>query len=92
MMTAVCDLFFAPKGIASGGGHGSSFSTLGLSAVNGAAGGVQRPAALSDQPVFLSAWPWDWCSLVRVLTRRKLQRLVMRNLTAWHVCHRNPAH
>jgi hypothetical protein len=39
MMTAVCDLFFAPKGIASGGGHGSSVSTFEVSAVDGSAGG-----------------------------------------------------
>ena len=31
MMTAVCDLFFAPKGIASGGGHGNSLTTFGTS-------------------------------------------------------------
>ena len=38
MMTAVCDLFLAPKGIASGGGHGSTVSTFGVSAASGAAG------------------------------------------------------
>ena len=42
MTTAVCSLFFAPIGIASGGGHGSSVSTFGTPASWEAAGEGDR--------------------------------------------------
>ena len=52
MMTAVCDLFFAPKGIASGGGHGSPPLHLAYQLLTAQLVGVQEPTVLSGQSVF----------------------------------------
>ena len=56
MMTAVCDLFFAPKGIASGGGQGSSVATFEMSAVDGAAGGGAKAGCFERSAGFSSVF------------------------------------
>ena len=47
MTIAVCCLFLAPIGIASGGGHGSSVATFGMSGVGGAPGEGDLAGCLS---------------------------------------------
>ena len=47
-MTAVCDLFLAPKGIASGGGHGNSLATFETS--RSALGGEETLSGWFDAP------------------------------------------
>ena len=48
MITAVCDLFFAPIGIASGGGHGSSMGKFDMSGL--------PPGGFTEDP-------FDWLEL-----------------------------
>ena len=52
MMTAVCALFFAPKGIASGGGHGKSMATFEMS--GSAPGGGETLSGWFDAPAGFS--------------------------------------
>tara|TARA_A100001201_G_C4090113_1_gene201774 strand:- start:156 stop:377 length:222 start_codon:yes stop_codon:yes gene_type:complete len=52
-MTAVCDLFLAPKGIASGGGHGSSVAIFDMS--RGLLGGLDTLSGCFDSAGFSSA-------------------------------------
>ena len=53
MTTAVCCLFLAPIGIASGGGHGNSVSTFGMPVGLDASGEGDLAGCPGRLPVFL---------------------------------------